>query len=128
MPLDGYRILNVILNMFMPYKYSLKVSGIISFLTIFIIIFLFMFLRFKLEVSYVMIFIFLIKKIINYFNDIPYLFNRFLIERYINKSQAKKVILINGYHLEKLRRQKRHLFIIGKKSYTEKQILSKKFD
>ena len=63
-PLDGYRILNVILNMFMPYKYSLKVSGIISFLTIFIIIFLFMFLRFKLEVSYVMIFIFLIKKII----------------------------------------------------------------
>lgn len=127
-PLDGYRILNVILNMFMPYKYSLKISGIISFLTIFIIILLFMFLRFKLEVSYVMIFIFLIKKIINYFNDIPYLFNRFLIERYINKSHAKKVILINGYHLEKLRRQKRHLFIIGKKSYTEKQILSKKFD
>ncbi len=127
-PLDGYRILNVILNMFMPYKYSLKISGVISFLTIFIIIFLFMFLRFKLEVSYVMIFIFLIKKIINYFNDIPYLFNRFLIERYINKSHAKKVILINGYHLEKLRRQKRHLFIIGKKSYTEKQMLSKKFD
>ena len=94
----------------------------------FIIIFLFLFFKIKLEISYIILFIFLIKKIINYFKDIPYLFNKFLIERYINKLNAKKIILIKGYRLDKLRRQKRHLFIIGKKSYTERQILSKKFD
>ena len=127
-PLDGYRIVNIILNMYIPYSYSLKISGIISFFSMFIITFLFLFFKIKLEISYIILFIFLIKKIINYFKDIPYLFNKFLIERYINKLNAKKIILIKGYRLEKLRRQKRHLFIIGKKSYTERQILSKKFD
>ena len=127
-PLDGYRIINIILNMYIPYSYSLKISGIISFFSMFIITFLFLFFKIKLEISYIILFIFLIKKIINYFKDIPYLFNKFLIERYINKLNAKKIILIKGYRLEKLRRQKRHLFIIGKKSYTERQILSKKFD
>lgn len=127
-PLDGYRIINIILNMYIPYSYSLKISGIISFFSMLIIIFLFLFFKIKLEISYIILFIFLIKKIINYFKDIPYLFNKFLIERYINKLNAKKIILIKGYRLDKLRRQKRHLFIIGKKSYTERQILSKKFD
>lgn len=128
LPLDGSKIINVLLNLFIPYKKSLLVSSFISFVSIVLVFISFFILNIKIEYSYIMIFFFLIKKIIIFYKDIPYLFNRFLFERYSNPIKSRKKRVIKGYHLDFLKRQITHEFLIGKKRYQEKEILSKVFD
>lgn len=127
-PLDGSKIINVILNLFFTFKKSLKITFFISTLTIILVLFNMIFLSIKIECSYIMIFLFLIKKIIIFYKDISYLFNRFLFERYAYPNKYKKINVIKGYNLEKLKRQQVSEFIIGEKRYKEKEILSKVFD
>ena len=73
-------------------------------------------------------FSFLIKKIYLFFKNIPYLFNRFLLERYIKPINNRKYEYINGDKLYKMKRQKKHYFKINDNYYSENEILSKKFD
>lgn len=127
-PLDGSRIINVLLNVFVPYKLSLKITSLISFVSVIITIMFFLAFGLKIEVSYLMILCFLIKKLTTYYKDIPHLFNRFLFERYSYPTKSKNKRIINGFCLEKLRRWRKHVFIVGKRRYTEKEILSKIFD
>ena len=127
-PLDGSKIINVLLNVFFPYKKSLKITSFISFICIILVSFSFFIFKIKIECSYIMIFCFLIKKIIKFYKDVPYLFNRFLFERYSDPINSRKIKIIKGYHLNLLRRQKKHEFLIGKKHYKENEILSKVFD
>ncbi len=127
-PLDGSKIINVLLNVFISYKASLKITSIISFISVFLVILYFLMFGLKIEISYIMILCFLFNKIIAYYKDIPHLFNRFLFEKYSYPNNYKKIKVINGLCLEKLRRQRKHVFIMGKKHYTEKEILLKIFD
>ena len=127
-PLDGSKLLNVLFNMFVPYKKSLKITNIVSFIFIFVILLNFFCFDIKFELSYIMIFSFLIKKLINYIKDIPYLFNRLLFERYIHPIKSRKYIIIKGSNINKFRRQRKHIFLLKNKEYTEKSILSKRFD
>lgn len=127
-PLDGSKIINVLLNTKLPFKKSLKITSVISFITIILMGSYMFFSSIKMEFCYVMILFFLIKKIVSFYKDIPHLFNRFLFERYAYPNKCKKINIINGYYLERLRRQKKHVFIIGKKRYKEREILSKIFD
>ncbi len=127
-PLDGSKIMNILLNIFLPYKKSLKITYFISFLTMFLLLFYFVFFNIKIECSYIMITCFLVKKIFIFNRDIPHLFNRFLFERYSNPQKSEKNIIIKGFRLDMLRRQKTSLFIIGEKRYKEREILSKVFD
>lgn len=127
-PLDGSKIINVIFNMFFSYKKSLKLTNYLSFITIFVIIILFIFKDIKIECSYIMMLIFIINKIIKHYMDIPYLFNKFLFERYNSQFKFNKRCYIKGSNLNKMKRQNTHIFKINKKYYTEKRILNKKFD
>lgn len=127
-PLDGSKIINVLLNVFIPYKTSLRITSIISFISVFLVILYFLTFGLKIEISYIMILCFLFNKIITFYKDIPHLFNRFLFEKYSYPNNYKKIKVINGLCLEKLRRQRKHVFIMGKKHYTEKEILLKIFD
>lgn len=127
-PLDGSKIINVLLNEVFSFKKSLKITFIVSFITIILIVSYMLFLPVKVEFCYVMIFLFLIKKAVSFYKDIPHLFNRFLFERYAYPNKYKKISIINGYHLDRLKRQKSHIFIIDKKRYKEREILSKIFD
>lgn len=127
-PLDGSKLLNIVFNIFLPYKKSLKITNLISFLFIFLILLYFVNFNNKFELSYIMIFSFLIKKLINYIRDIPYLFNRFLFERYVNPIKVKKYIIIKGDNIDKFKRQRKHIFLLKNKECTEKTILSKRFD
>lgn len=127
-PLDGSKILNVFFNMFLPYKKALKLTTIISVLGI-----VFMFLCFflngiKIEYSYIMIVCFVFSKIINLFKDIPYLFNRFLFERYKNPIKLRKICYVKNGLLDGFRRQRKHYFIINNHCYDERKVLSKRFD
>lgn len=127
-PLDGSKIMNIIFNIFFSYKRSLKLSNLLSVITIILIVLFFFLNNIKIEYSYIMMFIFLLNKIIIKFKEVPYLFNRFLFERYKSKEKYKKTCYIKGYNLNKMKRQNTHIFKINKKYYTEKKILNKKFD
>ena len=126
-PLDGSKIVYVFLNMRFPYKLSLKILNLISFISI-LLLSLFLIKNNKLEYSYIMILSFLLNKIYFFLKDIPYKYNRFLFERYKKPISIKKYEYIIGNDLSKMKRQKKHFFKINSKYYDERKLLSKKFD
>ena len=98
-PLDGSKILLVILNMFIPYKKSLKITCFISVLLIFLIFLVLISLDVKINSSYIIIGFFIMGKVISLIKDIPYLFNKLLFERYLYKPVNFKITYVNGLNL-----------------------------
>lgn len=127
-PLDGSKILNTYLNMHMSYLKSLKITNVISIIVLIIMFLGFIILGVKLEYGYLVIMSFVISKILKNINDSPFLFNRFLFERYKKPITKNKYFYINGDNLKKMRRQVKNYFYINGKYYKESLILSKRFD
>ena len=121
-PLDGSKILSVLLNKKINFYTSLYVSSIISI--IFIIIF--NILLFNINKLIVIVSIFLFIETLNNYKSIKYVYNKFLIERYIKKYNFKRSIIINNVH--KMRKEYRHIFLLNNKYTTERIFLSKMFD
>ena len=120
-PLDGSKILNLILNKVFCFKYSHMISIVISLISIILLILY----RFNLVIY--MALMFLLIKTLKEFKEHKYTFNKFLFERYLYKFNFKKTKKINGINLNKMMRDKKHLFY--KNHYiTEYEILKKKFD
>ena len=120
-PLDGYRLINLILNFFLPFKISHIISLIISLIFIIII---------SLNLNFIfsiLMFILFIKNIQELKNH-KMIFNKFIIERYLNNFKFKKTKIIKGNNFNKIKRDYKHLFLINKKYYLEDQILKEKFD
>ena len=78
-PLDGFKILNSLLELIFSFKLSLKISIIFNF--IFLILF-FSYLLFNRVNNYIIV-IFLLVSLINYIKSIKYIINKFYIERMI---------------------------------------------
>lgn len=127
-PLDGSKILLVILNMFIPYKKSLKISCFISILLIFLIFLLLISLDVKVNSSYIIIGLFIIGKVISLIKDIPYLFNKLLFERYLYKPVNFKITYVNGLNLSMFKRRRKHYFIKDGHFIPEMKILKERFD
>ena len=120
LPLDGSKILNLVLNKFLSFKYSHIISIIISFI---IITFLFVY-KFNL-ILYIVI-IFLLYKTYTEFKNHKYIFNKFLFERYIYNFKFKKSKIIKNR--VNMKRDYKHIFKIKKKYMTEREFLLKLFD
>jgi len=120
-PLDGGKIINLLLSLFFPYKNSLKICIYISYLISIII--LLSQDNFKLNIVIMTIFtIFLITKEKNKINQ---LFQKFILERYLNTynfKSSKIVTNINSFY-----RNKKHLIYENNKYYWEKDYLVKKY-
>ena len=127
-PLDGSKIINVLLNIYFPYKKSLKITNYISILTILLLILIFVILKFKIEFSYIIIITFIISKVIQMIKDVPYLFNRFLFERYKKPIIRNKFNYIKDGNINNMKRQVKNYFRINGKYYKENDILRKRFD
>lgn len=127
-PLDGSKILLVILNMFIPYKKSLKITCFISVLIIFLIFLLLISLDVKVNSSYVIIGLFIMGKVISLIKDIPYLFNKLLFERYLYKPINFKITYVNGLNLSMFKRRRKHYFIKDGHFIPEMKILKERFD
>lgn len=126
-PLDGSKIVYILINKYLPYKKSLKIIIIISI--IFILLFYGYFLiTNRLELSYIILISFILSKIIKYKKDIPYLFNKLLFERYVYPITTNKYNYIMGNNINLFKRQKKNIFKINKHYIKESVILSKKFD
>ena len=115
-PLDGGKLLNLILDKIFPYKLSHKITLVIS------IIFSILFLLLTKTLLSLTLTIFLIFNIYEEIKQKDYRFNKFLIERYLKKYKFKKIKIINK--IDKIKRDKYH--IINNKF--EEDYLSKMFD
>ncbi len=118
-PLDGGKILNLILNKLMPYKKSNKLTIIISILIIIFALFLYK------SLNFILMAILILTEIIVYLKNQDYLYNKLLLERYINPQKYKKLKIIKNKNL--MYKEKRHIIKHNNKYITEKEYLNKRF-
>ena len=124
-PLDGSKIMNLLLNKILNFKNSLLVTNLISVLFI-IIIELYALIYHKIVLLLVLIF--LILKTIEQINRYKYIINRFILEHLYSPAKNVKIKYIIGENPDNMYRDKKHIFIIKNKPYTERQIIKKRFD
>ena len=120
-PLDGSKILSVIINKLTNFYNSLKISVVISY----IIIFLSILILFKINKIFILIFIFLIIRVNKLSKNIKNIYNKFLLERYIHEFKFNKVKIINNIY--KMKKDYRHIIYKDNNYITEKNILSEIF-
>lgn len=120
-PLDGGKLLNIIFTCIIPYKISYRIIIYISY--IFNIILLLC--NDKISVNMILIYIVLIVMIRKEQLKEGVVYNKFLLERYLNNYKYKKskiVKNVNGFY-----RTKNNIVYNGKKYYNEKELLEKKY-
>lgn len=101
LPLDGGRLLNILLDNIFSYKLSIKISLVISF------IFIIIFVLYNKTIYSVILSLFLIKCIVFEYKNINYKYQLFLFERYKNNYNFKKIKIINS--INKLKRDNKHI-------------------
>lgn len=126
-PLDGSKVLNVLLNKIFSYKKSLYIINSISLLFIILFIILLIIYKLKIELSYVIILSFIMSSIIKNINDIPYLFNKFLFERYKYPIKNVKTYYIKNSNIENMRRQRINYFYINNTYKDERYLLLNRY-
>ena len=100
-PLDGGKLLNIILDKIFSYRTSNIISLIIS------MIFIVIFLVFNKTYYSIILSIFLIKSIYIELNNINIKYNKFILERYLNNYNFKKIKIIDN--INKLKRDNYHI-------------------
>ena len=78
-PLDGFKILNSILELFINFKFSIQISLIINIISLI----LFFCYLYDNNINYYIIIIFMIFSLLKYIKNIKYIINKFYIERSI---------------------------------------------
>lgn len=121
-PLDGSKILNVFFNLITSYKNSILLTVIVSY--VFIIIFGIYSININKIISFILMFLLL--EVNKLYKERKELFNKFLLERYLNDFNFKRRKTINS--ISKMKKDCRHLFYIDDKYLTEKIFLKKMFD
>ncbi|MBR3198935.1 MAG: hypothetical protein IKG27_02860 [Bacilli bacterium] len=122
-PLDGSKVVNILLNRFLSFKKSHLITIYISFLTIF-----FVMIKAHFNLILMLIFIFILFKIIDEIKNHNNIFKKFLLERYIYDFNFKKIKFIKSLNLDNMKRDYRHIFYNGKEYVTERRIIKKMFD
>ena len=121
-PLDGSKIINLLLEKFFSYNLSYKLNVIISFFSLFI----FLLLNYIYHLDNYFIITFLLYKIIENIKNYKYLYQRFLLERYLYNFNYHKIDN-NTKDLKDLRKDVLHYFKEDNKYIKEKVKLSKLF-
>ena len=121
--LDGFKILNLTLSKIFPFDISNKLSLGISFITLILILIV---NYYTFNYTLLLVLSVLIINIVNYYKDLNYIFNKFLVERYLyNISYSKEKIVNNK---KKMYKDYRHIFKNGNKYLTEKKYLYDKYN
>lgn len=121
-PLDGGKILHLFLTEILPYKKSMKISIFISYI---MIIILFIINIKSLKINTIIIICFLIYKVTKEYLQINLIYEKFILERYLNNYSFQKVKIVQNSH--NFFKNKRHLVKENNKYYLEKEYLSKKY-
>ncbi|MDD2434994.1 MAG: hypothetical protein PHO63_01945 [Bacilli bacterium] len=121
-PLDGSKFCNLLCNQLLPYKLSHLLTISLSFIVIIISSF------YRLNLLYLGILFFLLVNVIKELKIHQYLFNRFLLERYLYHFNFKRNKIVKGYRYHKMFRDYKHLFYDGENYHSERETLRKRFD
>lgn len=124
-PLDGSKLVNIILSKFVSFKRSHLLMIYISYITL--LIFLLSIKYIGLSINMCLLLFLLLSKLIVESKNHNLIFNRFLLERYLYDFNFKKVKLIVGEKVSRIMKDMRHIFIINDLEVTEKQLLKKRF-
>lgn len=117
-PLDGSKIINLILSKYLYYNISNKLTIIISFITIITILIARIY---EYNYSFIIILGLLMKNIYNFYNNLEYIYNKFTLERYLYKiTYPKKKIIKNKKNMYK---NKSHYFYINNQLLKEEDYL-----
>lgn len=121
-PLDGFKIMNLLLSKYFNFNLSNNLSVLISLISIIILIVSDIFEK---NYSVVLIISILMRNIYNFYNQISYIYNRFLLERYLYNFNYKKRININNQN--KMYKNATHFFVKDGKIISEKDYLTSFF-
>ena len=121
-PLDGSKLINLILSKYFNYNLANKLTIVISFISI--IIFLFSNI-FDKNYSLIMILGILLNNIYKFYKELTFIYNRFLLERYLYNFNYYKYKVIDNK--DKMYKNKLHYFKIDNKIIKEKEYLNKIF-
>lgn len=122
-PLDGSIIINSIFNKFLPFKKSYILNIMLSLIMVLIYVFLNIWHALN---NYMIVFI-LIYKIYDSYKMRKYIYNRFLLERYIKNYPYKKIETKKG-GVDKLKLETYHYFKENNRVLSEKEMLQDIFD
>ena len=121
-PLDGGKLLNLFINNFLPYKKTLKLIIKISYLLVFIIFII----QKNITINILVMLLFLLVVIHKEENKVDYVYNKFLLERFLNKYQFKNKKII--YNINNFYKNKENIYKENGTFYTEKEVLEKKYN
>ena len=121
-PLDGSKILNLLLNTLLPYKIANIITIIISIITIILILTLKIY---QTNYSNIIIYFILLSYIIKFYQKRKYLYNRLLLERYLYHIHFPKIKIIKNYKL--MYKNKSHFILYNKKIKSENDLLNQLF-
>lgn len=102
LPLDGSKLINIVLNKIFNFRLSYVSNIIVSIFTLCIFVFLY-----KYDSSYYLIMIFLVFQIIYSIKNKNIIYNKFLLEKRLYKNEYKKYKKINS--IDNMSRNKKHL-------------------
>ena len=118
-PLDGFKIVNLILSKYLNFNLTNNISVVISLLGL--VIFIFSGLYEK-NYSIIIIIGILMNNIYKFYEQIAFICNRFLLERYLYNFTYKNKVIIKNYN--KMYKNKSHFFFHNGKIITEKNFLT----
>ena len=121
-PLDGSKIINLVISKYLPYKLTLKLTIVISFIVAIIIIKL---NYYKFNYTTILIITIIVDNLIKYSKNINYYFNKFLLERYLYKYHFSKSKNINK--IDNMYKEKYHIIKENSHYLTEKEYLKRRF-
>lgn len=121
-PLDGGKILNIFLSYCFSYRLSYSITIIISFICYFLLL-IFLLLYYKSTFFFIILTSLLFKIFDEYFKR-KYYFNKFLLERYLSSYRFKRIKYISS--VDSMYRDRTHFFL-GDRIYTEKEMLKEYF-
>ena len=121
-PLDGSKILNLILSKILPYKLVNKLNIIISITTGIIILSI---NYYKFNYTTILLITVITDNLIKYYQNLNYLFNKFLLERYLYKIKLNKTKTITK--IDNMYKEKYHIIKENNHYFTEKQYLNNHF-
>lgn len=121
-PLDGGRLLNLMLNCFLSFKKSFFISIYFSFL---VIVLFFCFNLNNIGINLIFIVCFLFYKILDEKSKFLFYMDKFLLERYLYSFKFRRLKRVNG--VDGFYKGCRHLVYNGNRYLSEKEFLLKKF-
>ena len=121
-PLDGSKILSLILSKIFPYKLVIKLNIIISIITGIIILYV---NYYTFNYTTILIISIIVDSLIKYYQNINYFFNKFILERYLYKINFSKTKKINK--IDNMYKGKYHIIKENNHYFTEKQYLNNRF-